>query len=214
MEQDKIYCVYAHINQINGKMYIGQTKSIQDRWKPSGYYHCVKFYRAIQKYGWENFEHIILKDNLTKEEADKYESYYIELYNSIEDGYNLSGGGDNKSTISDSTKKKLSDKSLELWKNEEYRERQKISRLNAWNSEYGNIRKQKMSESNKGEKNSRARKIKCITTDQVFNTIKEAQDFFKIKNHTGIVYCCQGKRKSAGKHPVTGEKLVWEYFEE
>lgn len=117
------YCIYAHINQINGKMYIGQTKNISDRWKPSGYYHCVKFYRAIQKYGWQNFDHIILKDNLTKEEADYYETEFIRIYNTIEDGYNLSAGGNNKANIADSTREKLSQISLNLWQQDDFRQK-------------------------------------------------------------------------------------------
>ena len=214
MQNENKYYIYAHINQINGKMYIGQTKSIQDRWKPSGYYHCIKFYNAIQKYGWQNFEHIILKDGLTKEEADIEETNFIKLYNTVEDGYNLSAGGNSKEEISESTREKLSKKSLQLWEDEEYRQRQYEGRVTAWNSEAGKKRKEKLSERSSGSNNNRAKKVICVTTGQVFNTIKEAQTFFNIKNHSGIVNCCQGKRKSAGKHPITGEKLIWEYYKE
>ena len=54
-------CVYAHINMINGKMYIGQTihgNNPNKRWSNgNGYKHCPHFWSAICKYGWENFEH-------------------------------------------------------------------------------------------------------------------------------------------------------------
>lgn len=55
------------------------------------------------------------------------------------------------------------------------------------------------------------RKVYCITLDKVFNSVKEASDFIGLKGSSGITFACQKKTKSAGKHPVTGEKLTWEY---
>ena len=102
------WCVYKHICKITNKVYIGQTNNISTRWKPSAYKNCTKFYNAIQKYGWDNFDHIILESNLTLQEANEKETYYIKLYNSINDGYNLSYGGLNK-LASEETKKKMSE---------------------------------------------------------------------------------------------------------
>ena len=62
-----------------------------------------------------------------------------------------------------------------------------------------------------GEKHPRSKKVKCITTGDVFVCIREAGRKYNVANHD-ISKCCKGKRKSAGKHPVTGEKLVWEYL--
>ena len=57
--------IYLHRNKINNKVYIGQTiQSPEERWKNgNGYKGCYYFYNAIQKYGWDNFEHIILEQN-------------------------------------------------------------------------------------------------------------------------------------------------------
>ena len=56
-----------------------------------------------------------------------------------------------------------------------------------------------------------SKKVKCITTGEIFNCIKEANEKYNI--HCGnIGQCCKGKLKSAGKHPITGEKLVWEFL--
>lgn len=55
-------------------------------------------------------------------------------------------------------------------------------------------------------------KVRCITTKKEFNSIKEAKDFYNIPN-AQISFCCQGKRKSAGKLE-DGTKLVWEYIKE
>lgn len=87
------YKVYAHINKQNGKAYIGITNKLkpQYRWgiEGRGYKLQPKFYNAIQKYGWSEFEHCILAENLTKKEALDLETYYIEQYNSINNGYNI-----------------------------------------------------------------------------------------------------------------------------
>lgn len=101
------WCVYKHTLIGTDRVYIGQTNNIKQRWKPSAYKTCTKFYNAIQKYGWENFNHEILKDNLTLEEANILEEYYIKFYHSQDNGFNLSSGGLNH-LASEETKKKMS----------------------------------------------------------------------------------------------------------
>ena len=81
-----------------------------------------------------------------------------------------------------------------------------------YNVNYGN-RNKRISKKMKGSKNHMAKKVKCITTNEIFNTMKEAGEKYNIKNTCNITQCCKGKRKSAGKHPITGKKLVWEYVE-
>lgn len=65
----------------------------------------------------------------------------------------------------------------------------------------------------KGKNNPKSRKVQCVTTGRKFNYIQEASEYYNI-DRAGISKCCRGKLKSAGKHPVTGEKLVWKYIEE
>lgn len=93
----QVYTIYMHKNKINNKVYIGQTCQIKThfRWGHNGnhYKDQPKFFRAIQKYGWDNFEHLILETNLSKEVADIKERELIILYNSIENGYNTADGG-------------------------------------------------------------------------------------------------------------------------
>lgn len=82
-----------------------------------------------------------------------------------------------------------------------------------YNNNYGTRNKrvsEKMSENMKGNTNAKRQKIKCITTGEIFESIAEAERKYKV-NHSDISKCCKGKRKSAGKHPITGEKLVWKY---
>lgn len=102
--------IYKYTNKVNGKIYIGQTiQSLEKRAKYNGlgYIHCKHFYSAIQKYGWESFIPEILEE-VTEEEADEREMYYIQKYNSIKNGYNIDLGGHIEKHRSEETKKKLS----------------------------------------------------------------------------------------------------------
>ena len=56
------------------------------------------------------------------------------------------------------------------------------------------------------------RKIKCINTGELFNTIAKASDTYNIDS-SSISKACRGRQIYAGKHPVTGEKLTWEYVD-
>lgn len=89
------YCVYAHINKYNGKIYIGQTQNIKERWRCNGknYFSSIKFFNAIKKYGWDNFIHIVIKSNLSRTEADNLEDLLIQNLNTIKNGYNIKRGG-------------------------------------------------------------------------------------------------------------------------
>lgn len=66
---------------------------------------------------------------------------------------------------------------------------------------------------NKGKNNPKSKKVICVTTNEVFDYINEAERKYNVA-HQDIGKCCRGKRKSAGKHPVTGERLKWEYVED
>lgn len=58
---------------------------------------------------------------------------------------------------------------------------------------------------------SRYKKVICITTKEIFNSLKEAQDKYGLKD---ISRCCKGKTHYCGIHPITGEKLKWIYYED
>lgn len=105
--EDKLFVVYIHRNLINGKVYVGQTCNLTERWRGQGknYFNSTKFFNAIKKYGWGNFSHEVLYDNLNKEAADIIEKELIEKYNSIENGYNLKEGGARGGLSSESLQK-------------------------------------------------------------------------------------------------------------
>ena len=93
-----LFCVYMHTNKVNSKRYIGITNQRPlYRWRTdgSGYKHQI-FGRAINKYGWENFDHELLAVDVSKKEACELEQKYIQEYQTTnpEYGYNVSTGGE------------------------------------------------------------------------------------------------------------------------
>lgn len=96
-----IYCIK---NDINNKPYIGKTiYTIEHRFKDhirdAHNHKCnSKLHRAILKYGDEHFYPILLEE-CSEEEAGEREKYYIQLYNSVKEGYNISYGGEGESQV-------------------------------------------------------------------------------------------------------------------
>lgn len=90
-----MFSVYCHTNSNNGKTYVGITEQDPEkRWlNGKGYSKNEKFYSDILLYGWDGFEHRIVADQLTEEQAVAIEKELISAYDSRGLGYNNSDGG-------------------------------------------------------------------------------------------------------------------------
>lgn len=193
------YCVYAHTNKINGKMYIGQTKqNPEKRWgtngcgylqkRKNGEYKHPKFANAINKYTWDGFEHEIIASNLTLEEANHLEELLIKEFDTTnkEKGYNLQNGGKNHS-VTEESRKKMSEATKNR-KKESYRR---------------NV---------DGTKNPRAQSVAQYTTDgvliKIWDYMTQAATALNLKM-SNISRCCQHQYgyKTAGG-------FRWEYYME
>lgn len=94
--------IYKFTNVVNGKCYIGQ--SIQKNPKSRFYDHFSKsknpnkshFHYALKKYGIDKFTFEIIDSAENLDDLNSLEQYYIQKFNSINEGYNLRQGGDNK----------------------------------------------------------------------------------------------------------------------
>ena len=211
---------------------------------------------------------LIIKDNLTEEEAfelerDTIEDYVFNLGYGIDiDGYrdysnnkyltNMTFGGEgvsgmrhskeSKQRISEKCKGKRAGKNNPLYgkhHSEETKQKMSESKKGKNHPLYGKHHseeskkkmsesmkgkklseetKQKISESHKGIKRSEetkrkiSRKAICITTGKIFNSMKEASNYYNILNLSNISSCCRGESKSAGKLP-NGIRLKWKYLE-
>lgn len=187
------YIVYCHLAP-NGKRYIGMTKMrLCERFNP-GLYFTKIFKTDIEKYGWENFQHIVLEKDLTREEASEKEIYYINYYNTLDEryGYNLCTGGVHgwmPHKCSEETKRKLSIANRGQKRSLEARKNMSIAHI--------------------GKKGNHARAI--YKTDMEGNIIEE---YLSIKdavlknecNYANLVSCLSGKRK-------TYKGYLWKYKE-
>lgn len=205
--------LYAHINKLNNKIYIGQTNQLlENRWGSNGigYNRCPKFYNAIKKYGWDNFEHVIIHVEIGIDALDNLEIEYIEKYNTLKDGYNSTYGGKKILKHTEEQKEKIS-KSCKVSIRKKYEEdsvfREKLldnlskiknrSHYGKDNSFYGKTH------SNEMKKKFLTREVKCIDTGEIFQSINDACKKYNIRR-TGITACCSGKQNRCGGYR-------WEY---
>lgn len=181
--------IYKIINKINNKVYIGQTTlSIKDRYGAKGIQSVVRKSKN---------EH--LKNSIKKYGYDAFE--FIEDYDVAY------------------SKEELNEK--EIYYINKYNS---TNRLYGYNKKEGGSSgkhleetKRKQSRNMMGkyidEKNPRATKVICLNTREVFDTLKQAGEKYNIEKGN-LSSNCKNDKLSAGKHPETGEKLVWRYYEE
>lgn len=113
MNKNNNWCVYMHINKFNNKKYIGITcNKPKYRWNYGrGYKNNPHFWNSIQKYGWDNFGHIIVLQNETHDYACEVEKCLIKHYKTMNPmyGYNHTSGGDSGFRHTEETKQKISE---------------------------------------------------------------------------------------------------------
>lgn len=110
--------VYSHVNKVNKKEYIGQTvQPLSKRFGPKGREYIRQdtvFSSAIKKYGWGNFDHVILKEIVSEDIEDlkklliKEEMRFINERNTVSpNGYNLQMYDNRKQIHHEKTKEKI-----------------------------------------------------------------------------------------------------------
>jgi group I intron endonuclease len=244
MDCNNTYCVYIHINKINNKAYIGQTvygNDINLRWKNNGKGYLKKdskgnftqpvFANAINKYGWDNFEHIIWANNLTAQEANHIEKVLIELFDTTNSkyGYNIRSGGEN-STLSEETKRKISESRKGKYTginnpwygkhpSDETRQKMRENHADITGEKHPNYGKHlsdetrlKISEARKGKyvgKNNPNSKKVC-QYDTNGELIKIWDSVIEASNELGINRCCIGDCARGGQKTAGG--YVWKYI--
>lgn len=191
--------IYIIKNKINSKIYVGQTTNYyrriiqhKSRYKRKEYREYSRIYKAIQKYGIENFDFKFI-EHCHKSQLNEREIYWIKFYDSYNNGYNATKGGNNPIAYwkgkkrSVETNKKIANK-LTGGKLPEV-QKKKIS----------NTMKKVMIGNENGNK-----KVVCIELGIVFKSIKDASEKLNV-NRSSISRVLKGHLKRAGGYH-------WKYF--
>lgn len=212
------YTVYKHTSP-SGKVYIGITsRNVKERWNyGQGYRNNEHLWRSIQKYGWKNFEHTILYENLTKSQACEKEKELIAFYKSTnsEYGYNHSVGGEygsNGIKHSPETIEKIRNSNIGKKRSAETRERIRKSKIGFKISEEARrkqslaIKGRKFSDETK-EKigRSNGKTVICIETGQTFYSAVQAAAHFGLSK-CAVWNAIKNGQKCNGFH--------WKYYHE
>ena len=194
------HMVYRYVNKINAKVYVGRTsQSIRQRSGKNGkgYYASRRFWNAICKYGWNNFELEILKEDLSFEKSVEVEKHYIALYHSDDEayGYNILKQEPGEGTLAEETKRRISSshmglkrgmhKRTKLPKRKERSEEhckhlsESLKGNTPWNKgkktgPLAKITKEKMSAIRINNKNSIHIAVRNVTTGEIFRSGAEA----------------------------------------
>ena len=214
---DNLFIVYCH-KCPNNKCYFGITKQKPtSRWRNGkGYKNNVLFYRAIQKYGWENIDHKIVAEHLSKQDACELEKSLIEQHKSNQEeyGYNISIGGECGTfgaKLSESTRKKMSEsrkgENNNFYGKHHTKESIKKNRI-AHLGKNGFWKEKKLSEEHKrkikenhahlsGGECKQSKPVICIETGKRYEAISVASRETKICDDS-ISKVCRGIIKTAG----------------
>lgn len=180
MRQGTIYLIE---NKVNGNKYIGQTvMPLNKRWlahiQESKTFSERPLYRAMNKYGLDNFNIRVIEET-TEDKLSEREIYWIEHFNSYNNGYNATTGGERSNTIRDDVKERISQSMSNVSRSNEWKEsisiglKNKLERGEKWGM---------FLSKNEGGKHAR-RKVQgtSVTTGEVveFESTREAS--LKIK---------------------------------
>ena len=202
-----MFTIYAHQNKINNKIYIGQTSqtNLNNRWKNGlGYKTCTYFYRAIQKYGWDNFEHLILEQGeWTQEEANQKEQFYILQYDSTnpEKGYNLIDFKQQKISP------KANQKAVEWMKQHPEFGLARVQEMLEWQQKHPEEMLAMRRINAQKAANARKKAVQCIETGVVYESASEAARANPNTSQSKICMVCRGQRNTCGG-------LHWKYYDE
>ena len=194
--------------------------------------------RAWNTYGEDSFSFYVLQECVV-DELDLMEIYYIDLFNSDNNqhGYNIESGGGTNKIVSQETRQKQRDAKLGRALTDEHKTnignslkghvaypktKEGLQRLRDFNT--GKVipedvrdkisnaitGKSKSEETKRKIKENHANKhpVYCPQLHEYFDTTYDVECKYSI-SHQNICKCLNGDRKSAGKHPITGEKLTW-----
>lgn len=195
-DADKTNLIYLILFP-NGKAYIGQTKQklatrIRHHCSPSQT-GCSKLKRAMSKY--RSFDVSVLSSNLSIEQMNVYEQFFIKTFDSVKCGYNLDSGGKNK-LLSQETKDKISKANKGKKISEAHKKAISIAQKN---KEVSLETRLKQSKSHKNDNSHKAKRVISKPDLIIFDTCKEAEEYYAIGNGKLFRYYNGNYHKKSGQ---------------
>ena len=139
--------------------------------------------------------------------------YWIKYYDSKKNGYNMSDGGDGILNPTKDVREKIS-KKLRGKNSGMYGVPLPIEKRGMLGKHHTAEARRIMSEKSKlrtGKNAGRARKVQA-STGETFDVMLDAIKWAGLKDGSSIGRACRGVAKTAGRHPITNEKLQWKYL--
>jgi group I intron endonuclease len=224
MTKEKISGVYCIHNLSNDKRYVGQSIDIDKRWESHKYelnknnHHNQYLQRAWNKYGKDLFEFILL-EKCEKELLDSKEAYWVEYYDSFNNGYNMTEGGEANPMSYNNLRKKVSEgiKGNQHWLGRHHKEESKRKIGNAHRGKFVSEETRKKLSKAQSHPNGRVGKLSPLSKQvnqidknsgriiKTFESIRQAEIYMNGKSTGAIYRSLQGKSKTA-----YGYK--WEYI--
>jgi len=208
--KEKLSGIYKLTNKLDGKVYIGQSKDIKKRWRSYGWTNKgaanPHLRNALKQHGLEGFIFEILELLEGKEFKDDREKFWIKEFksNNKDFGYNKTEGGDG--TISEESRLRMSEtrKRLYTGKNaywygrnhtEDTKKKISVAKSNGNSFMFGK----------KGKDCPNSKKIVCLETGIIYNSVKEAGEAIG-RNPVTI--------SSSIKRGIRCKKLHWKWVKE
>lgn len=195
--------IYKITCKTTQKIYIGKSEStVEERWKG----HCraafleshgdynFPFHRAIRKYGINDFIVETIDECNNSEKLKEKEIYWISYYNSYEEGYNATRGGDGNCKYNyDEIVNYYLSHNFSLLDTCQYfgiYDQVVYTALKSKNIDYKNLKSNK-------SKIAHNKKILLVEKNLIFDKMSDIDKYFNKQVHGNIRRCLNGQTKKA-----------------
>lgn len=194
--ENKPYSIYVIRNNINDRVYVGQTTNMNDRWSAHMAPSASKaqpnqeLYMDMDRFGRNNFWYEVIDTCESQSEADDLEELWIAKL----DGYNV---GYNR------TRRTNGREHSEQWKAEHSKKMSGEGNPNYgkhWSEDFKNEMSKKITGKMAGAKHNLAKAVVCVETGDVFGYLREAGAWCGLSSGQRIGIACRDHSRTAGNY--------------